>query len=342
MVRGGVARVSTAVDIPLASADLPRPPAGPLLRDGGCAHGGICIRRCAEQRALPLPASSTESAAGGGAAGAGSSGGRGGRNCGDGARQWCPREARRRVAKSVVEGQGGERGEWRCSTLLTIAALFVNGDSRVDVGNNHDSSHRFLRADLPLYGMSYIEALERFSDGRLKINYLAASPPSRFPPPHPPSPPPPPFPCFPPISPVLHCSPSPPARYLGLPSPPPVLQQGHNASRGLYFARAESHTLDHRLLDAIHGSEGGYIVGGADSFYSRMAEQDAQAPRMGECGGRCGTGDGSSLIESLIKYPPLEEVRGLPEEIVGDEKEDMDFADVDASVEGEEDEDDGV
>ncbi|CAI5989786.1 unnamed protein product [Closterium sp. NIES-64] len=340
MVRGGVARVSTAVDIPLASADLPRPPAGPLLRDGGCAHGGICIRRCAEQRALPLPASSTESAAGGGAAGAGSSGGRGGRNCGDGARQWCPREARRRVAKSVVEGQGGERGEvalegarevaqrrqcrmqavgmgrdgmqggvlslgsWRCSTLLTIAALFVNGDSRVDVGNNHDSSHRFLRADLPLYGMSYIEALERFSDGRLKINYLA--------------------------------------RYLGLPSPPPVLQQGHNASRGLYFARAESHTLDHRLLDAIHGSEGGYIVGGADSFYSRMAEQDAQAPRMGECGGRCGTGDGSSLIESLIKYPPLEEVRGLPEEIVGDEKEDMDFADVDASVEGEEDEDDGV
>ncbi|CAI5989366.1 unnamed protein product [Closterium sp. NIES-65] len=304
MVRGGVARVSTAVDIPLASADLPRPPAGPLLRDGGCAHGGICIRRCAEQRALPLPASSTESAAGGGAAGAGSSGGRGGRNCGDGARQWCPREARRRVAKSVVEGQGGERGEQRCSTLLTITALFVNGDSRVDVGNNHDGSHRFLRADLPLYGMSYIEALERFSDGRLKINYLA--------------------------------------RYLGLPSPPPVLQQGRNASRGLYFARAESHTLGHRLLDAIHGSEGGYIVGGADSFYSRMAEQDAQAPRMGECGGRCGTGDGSSLIESLIKYPPLEEVRGLPEEIVGDEKEDMDFADVDASVEGEEDEDDGV
>ncbi|CAI5986294.1 unnamed protein product [Closterium sp. NIES-65] len=304
MVRGGVARVSTAVDIPLASADLPRPPAGPLLGDGGCAHGGICIRRCAEQRALPLPASSTESAAGGGAAGAGSSGGRGGRNCGDGARQWCPREARRRVAKSVVEGQGGERGEQRCSTLLTITALFVNGDSRVDVGNNHDGSHRFLRADLPLYGMSYIKALERFSDGRLKINYLA--------------------------------------RYLGLPSPPPVLQQGRNASRGLYFARAESHTLDHRLLDAIHGSEGGYIMGGADSFYSRMAEQDAQAPRMGECGGRCGTGDGSSLIESLIKYPPLEEVRGLPEEIVGDEKEDMDFADVDASVEGEEDEDDGV
>ncbi|CAI5487932.1 unnamed protein product [Closterium sp. Naga37s-1] len=251
--------------------------------------------------------------------------------------------------------QGGvlSLGSQRCSTLLTITALFVNGDSWVDVGNNHDGSHRFLRADLPLYGMSYIEALERFSDGRLKIDYLAegafgvAGPTFSQPPPLPPvsplpTPPSPPFPCFPPISPVLHCSPSPPARYLGLPSPPPMLQQGRNASRGLYFARAESHTLDHRLLDAIHGSEGGYIVGGADSFYSRMAEQDAQAPRMGECGGRCGTGDGSSLIESLIKYPPLEEVRGLPEEIVGDEKEDMDFADVDASVEGEEDEDDGV
>ncbi|CAI5972369.1 unnamed protein product [Closterium sp. NIES-64] len=283
MVRGGVARVSTAVDIPLASADLPRPPAGPLLCDGGCAHGGICIRRCAEQRALPLPASSTESAVGGGAAGAGSSGGRGGRNCGDGAQQWCPREARRRVAKSVVEGQGGERGEvalegarevaqrrecrmqavgmgrdgmqggvlslgsQRCSTLLTITALFVNGDSRVDVGNNHDGSQRFLRADLPLYGMSYIEALERFSDGRLKINYLA--------------------------------------RYLGLPSPPPSSLQ--------------------------LSSKGAMPLAGFTS-------------------------------PSLIKYPPLEEVRGLPEEIVGDEKEDMDFADVDASVEGEEDEDDGV
>ncbi|CAI5950192.1 unnamed protein product [Closterium sp. NIES-65] len=316
MVRGGIARVSTAVDIPLASADLPRPPAGPLLRDGGCAHGGICIRRCAEQRALPLPASSTESAAGGGAAGAGSSGGRGGRNCGDGVRQWCPREARRRVAKSVVEGQGGERGEQRCSTLLTITALFVNGDSRVDAGNNHDGSQRFLRADLPLYGMSYIEALERFSDGRLKINYLGAC-------------------CC-----QWGFALSGAALAAALQSP--TLQQGRNASRGLYFARAESHTLDHRLLDAIHGSEGGYIVGGADSFYSRMAEQDAQAPQVGECGGRCGTGDGSSLIESLIKYPPLEEVRGLPEEIVGDEKEDMDFADVNASVEGEENEDDGV
>ncbi|CAI5469903.1 unnamed protein product [Closterium sp. Yama58-4] len=55
----------------------------------------------------------------------------------------------------------------------------------------------------------------------------------------------------------------------------------------------ESHTLDHRLLDAIHDSEGGY---NADVF-SRMAEQDAQAPRMGESGGWCGMGDVSSLIE---------------------------------------------
>ncbi|CAI5487674.1 unnamed protein product [Closterium sp. Naga37s-1] len=59
---------------------------------------------------------------------------------------------------------------------------------------------------------------------------------------------------------------------------------------------AESHTLDHRLLDAIHGSEGGY---NADAMYARMAEQDAQAPRMGECGGWCGMGDVSSHIESL-------------------------------------------
>ncbi|CAI5960348.1 unnamed protein product [Closterium sp. NIES-64] len=59
---------------------------------------------------------------------------------------------------------------------------------------------------------------------------------------------------------------------------------------------AESHTLDHRLLDAIHGSEGGY---NADAMYARMAEQDAQAPRMGESGGWCGMGDVSSLIESL-------------------------------------------
>ncbi|CAI5952421.1 unnamed protein product [Closterium sp. NIES-64] len=44
----------------------------------------------------------------------------------------------------------------------------------------------------------------------------------------------------------------------------------------------------------------------------------------------------------FIKYPHLEEVRGLPEEIVGDEKEDKDFADVDASVGGEEDEDEDV
>ncbi|CAI5504953.1 unnamed protein product [Closterium sp. Naga37s-1] len=59
---------------------------------------------------------------------------------------------------------------------------------------------------------------------------------------------------------------------------------------------AESHTLDHRLLDAIHGSEGGY---NADAMYARIAEQDAQAPRMGESGGWCGMGDVSSLIESL-------------------------------------------
>ncbi|CAI7779490.1 unnamed protein product [Closterium sp. NIES-53] len=57
---------------------------------------------------------------------------------------------------------------------------------------------------------------------------------------------------------------------------------------------AESHTLDHRLLDAIHGSEGGY---NADAMYARIAEQDAQAPRMGESGGWCGMGDVSSLIE---------------------------------------------
>ncbi|CAI7791701.1 unnamed protein product, partial [Closterium sp. NIES-54] len=62
---------------------------------------------------------------------------------------------------------------------------------------------------------------------------------------------------------------------------------------------AESHTLDHRLFVAIRGSEDGYNVDCADLFYARMAEQDAQAPWMGECGGRCGMGTVSSLIESL-------------------------------------------
>ncbi|CAI5534067.1 unnamed protein product [Closterium sp. Naga37s-1] len=136
-------------------------------------------------------------------------------------------------------------------TRSPITVLFLFGDSLVDVGNNHDGSHRFLRADLPPYGMSYIEASAHFSDGRLQVDYLA--------------------------------------RYLGLPSPPPVLQPGRNASRGLNFAIPASHP-------ALH-------------------------------------------FNVFIKYPPLEKVRGLPEEIVGDEKEDKDFADVGAIVEGEEDED---
>ncbi|CAI5498368.1 unnamed protein product [Closterium sp. Naga37s-1] len=42
----------------------------------------------------------------------------------------------------------------------------------------------------------------------------------------------------------------------------------------------------------------------------------------------------------FIKFPPLEAVRGLPEEIVGDEKEDKDFADASASHDGAGDEDD--
>ncbi|CAI5479011.1 unnamed protein product [Closterium sp. Yama58-4] len=41
----------------------------------------------------------------------------------------------------------------------------------------------------------------------------------------------------------------------------------------------------------------------------------------------------------FIKYPPLDEVRNLTVEIVGDEKEDNDFADGDTSLDGEEDED---
>ncbi|CAI7916323.1 unnamed protein product, partial [Closterium sp. NIES-53] len=91
-------------------------------------------------------------------------------------------------------------------TRSPIAALFVFGDSLVDVGNNNYGTYRFLRADLPPYGINYREASGRFSDGRLQIDFLA--------------------------------------RYLGLPSPPPVLQPGRSASRGLNFASAGAGVLD--------------------------------------------------------------------------------------------------
>ncbi|CAI5493554.1 unnamed protein product [Closterium sp. Naga37s-1] len=64
---------------------------------------------------------------------------------------------------------------------------------------------------------------------------------------------------------------------------------------------AESHTLDHRLLDAIHGSEGGYNVDGADSFNARMPEQVAQAPRMGESGGRRGMGTSRASLSASAR-----------------------------------------
>ncbi|CAI5971855.1 unnamed protein product [Closterium sp. NIES-64] len=73
---------------------------------------------------------------------------------------------------------------------------------------------------------------------------------------------------------------------------------------------AKSHTLDHGLLDAIHGSEGRYNVAYADSFYARMAEQDAQAPRMGESGGRL-----SALRPTPIPSapaPPRQAIRASP------------------------------
>ncbi|CAI7803678.1 unnamed protein product [Closterium sp. NIES-53] len=91
-------------------------------------------------------------------------------------------------------------------TRSPIAALFVFGDSLVDVGNNNYGTYRFLRADLPPYGINYREASGRFSDGRLQTDFLA--------------------------------------RYLGLPSPPPVLQPGRSASRGLNFASAGAGVLD--------------------------------------------------------------------------------------------------
>ncbi|CAI5458482.1 unnamed protein product [Closterium sp. Yama58-4] len=91
-------------------------------------------------------------------------------------------------------------------TRSPISALFVFGDSLVDVGNNNHGTHRFLRADLPPYGINYKPASGRFSDGRLQIDFLA--------------------------------------RYLGLPSPPPVLQPGRSATRGLNFASAGAGVLD--------------------------------------------------------------------------------------------------
>ncbi|CAI5487436.1 unnamed protein product, partial [Closterium sp. Naga37s-1] len=51
--------------------------------------------------------------------------------------------------------------------------------------------------------------------------------------------------------------------------------------------------------------EGGYNVDGADSFYARMAEQDAEAPRMGESGGRLGfRGTSRASLSPSAPAPP--------------------------------------
>ncbi|CAI5471077.1 unnamed protein product [Closterium sp. Yama58-4] len=67
---------------------------------------------------------------------------------------------------------------------------------------------------------------------------------------------------------------------------------------------AESHTLDHRLLDAIHGSEGGYNVDDAASFKLRGAGRASSADGGERRASR--NGDVSSLIEIYSHlFPPV-------------------------------------
>ncbi|CAI5986939.1 unnamed protein product [Closterium sp. NIES-65] len=98
-----------------------------------------------------------------------------------------------------------------------IDAIFVFGDSLLDVGNNNYGPADWPKNNFAPYGINYIPASGRVCDGKLTVDYLA--------------------------------------EWLGFPgSPPPYLQPGRNATLGAlpafqasqqlqWYAKLQSHTL---------------------------------------------------------------------------------------------------
>ncbi|CAI5457695.1 unnamed protein product [Closterium sp. Yama58-4] len=86
-------------------------------------------------------------------------------------------------------------------SLGPIDAIFVFGDSLLDVGNNNYGPADWPKNNFAPYGTNYIPASGRVCDGKLTVDYLA--------------------------------------EWLGFPgSPPPYLQPGRNATLGVSFASA--------------------------------------------------------------------------------------------------------
>ncbi|CAI5487637.1 unnamed protein product [Closterium sp. Naga37s-1] len=69
-----------------------------------------------------------------------------------------------------------KRGERNCALARPgrkFGAIYTFGDSLADVGNNNYGGPLFYRANFPPYGMNFIPASGRFSDGKLIIDYLS-------------------------------------------------------------------------------------------------------------------------------------------------------------------------
>ncbi|CAI5522775.1 unnamed protein product, partial [Closterium sp. Naga37s-1] len=100
-----------------------------------------------------------------------------------------------------------------------IDAIFVFGDSLLDVGNNNYGPADWPKNNFAPYGTNYIPASGRVCDGKLTVDYLA--------------------------------------EWLGFPgSPPPYLQPGRNATLGVSFASAgASFNITGYTLPAFQASQ---------------------------------------------------------------------------------------
>ncbi|GJP46619.1 hypothetical protein CLOM_g5887 [Closterium sp. NIES-68] len=89
-----------------------------------------------------------------------------------------------RVALSADQARGQasitgvtttNRVDVKCALARSkFGAIYTFGDSLADVGNNnYGRGESFYRADFPPYGMNFIPASGRFSDGKLVIDYLS-------------------------------------------------------------------------------------------------------------------------------------------------------------------------
>ncbi|CAI6012069.1 unnamed protein product [Closterium sp. NIES-65] len=77
--------------------------------------------------------------------------------------------------QASITGLPTNRVNGKCALArLKFGAIFTFGDSLSDVGNNnYGRLVSFYRANFPPYGMNFIPASGRFSDGKLVIDYLS-------------------------------------------------------------------------------------------------------------------------------------------------------------------------